>query len=169
EYFQADFEHAHPHTLERGHTFFSEFSVGKITLVPLWTYIDIPHEYGDDSGELGLAVSFDIPLNPSFMFNYDYDEVKGFYFEWSISHEFSIEKNGCALVYLTPSATMGLDADKASENVTFTHIDFGLDATVPFYRSIMVSGFIHFTKGLRPSEGFESVVPWGGFALSLEL
>ena len=163
EYFQADFEDAKPHTLERDHTIFAELNFGILTLVPMWTYVDIPED--DDSGEIGLSVALDLFLNPEFSINYDYRQEKGYYCEWGISHEFDFDKYGS----LTPSMTMGLNSRKGIEKTCLTHIDWGLEYSLPLSNHVNLAGFLHFTKGLEEEEGFEDIVPWGGISLSFEL
>ncbi len=163
EYFQADFEKARPHTLERDHTIFAELNFGLLTLVPSWTYVDNIED--SDSGEIGLAVALDVLLNPEFSINYDYDEEKGYYCEWGISHDFDFGKFGT----FTPSMVMGLNSRKGIDKTCLTHIDWGLEYTLPLSKHLNLAGFLHFTKGLEKDEGFESIVPWGGFGLNFEL
>jgi len=189
EYFQASYEHARPHTLEIDHTVFAELNFGILTLKPMWTYVDIPvarhHDEelvtpeeteltepeedegieDDDSGEIGLEISLDCFLNPYFTANYDYKKEKGYYCQWGISHNFCFQKFGT----FTPSVSMGMNSRKGTEHTFLTHIDFGMDYTFPISKHLNLAGFIHLTKGLKEKEGFEDIVPWGGFGLVFEL
>lgn len=163
-FFSASFTDAVPETLERDHTIFAEFAVGPVTLIPMWTYVDIP-EGEPDSEEVGLEVSVDTFLNPTLIMNYDYHEEKGYYFEGVISHDFEFGKFGV----LTPNMAMGLNSRKGTEHTYLTHIDFGVDYTMPLGRHTSVTGFLHMTKGLKENDGYEDVIPWGGMSILFEL
>ncbi|RJP55889.1 MAG: hypothetical protein C4541_13350 [Candidatus Auribacter fodinae] len=163
-FFSASFTDAKPETLERDHTIFAEFCVGPVTLVPMWTYVDIP-EGEPDSEEVGLEVAIDTFLNPTFIMNYDYHEEKGYYFEWCISHGFEFGKYGA----LVPSMALGMNSRKGVDHTFLTHIDFGVDYTVPLSRHMAVTGFLHMTKGLKEEYDYEDVIPWGGMSLVFEL
>lgn len=163
EYFQADYNKSTPHTLERDHSVSATFKYKLLEIKPLWTYIDIPED--KDSGEIGLTLSMDIFLNPTFTANYDYRQEKGYYCEWGLSHNFDLN----ALGTITPSIAMGLNSHKGTGSTFLTHIDWGLGYSYPIWDYITIVGFIHITKGLKTNDGYEDITPWGGFGIDFEL
>jgi hypothetical protein len=176
EFFQVDTTRPEggPRTLEQDFTIYLPLSWKRLSVRPCWTYVRIDDFYGDDSGEIGAEVSVDMPLNPAFSWNYDYDDAKGNYFEWSISHPFPICIKGEKLATFTPSMAMGMNAYKGIEKTALTHIDWGLDLAFPINHHFTVAGLLHFTKSLsrlKTEDGrvFENIVPWAGLSLTAGL
>ena len=163
EYFQADYDKSTPHTLERDHTVSASFNYKLLTIKPSWTYVDIPED--KDSGEIGLELSLDFLLTPYFAVNYDYQQEKGYYCEWGLSHDFDFEKWGI----LTPSMATGLNSNKGTDSTFLTHIDWGIGYSFPIVDHLTLVSFIHVTKGFKKNKGYEDIVPWGGFAIDIEL
>ncbi len=174
EYFQIDTTGAveGPSTLERDFTIYAPLGWKRFSIQPCWTYIYI--DDGDDSGEIGAEFNIDIPLNPTFAWNYDYDDCKGNYFEWNISQDFNIPLCGEKLAIFTPSMALGMDSHKAIDRTTLTHIDWGLDLGIPLTEHFVLVGMLHFTKSLQSAcdeDGvryFENIIPWGGLSLVME-
>jgi hypothetical protein len=175
EYFQVDTTGAveGPSTLERDFTVYVPLAWKRLSVTPNWTYIAIDEFYGDDSGEIGTEVSVDMPLNPTFIWNYDYDDAKGYYFEWDISHNIPICFNGEKFAVFTPSMALGMNSHKGIDTTTLTHIDWGLDLGIPINHHFTVAGLLHFTKSLSRAEiederVFENIIPWAGLSLTTE-
>jgi hypothetical protein len=175
EYFQIDTTGAveGPSTLERDFTVYAPLVWKRIVFNPMWTYVRI--DGGDDSGEIGAEFSIEMPLHPTFAWNYDYDDVKGNWFEWNISQDFDIPLMGEKLATFTPSVTLGMDNRKAFDHTGLANIDFGLDLEVPLTGRFAVVGLLHFSKSLNDarnedgSKVFEDIIPWGGLSIVMEL
>jgi hypothetical protein len=175
EYFQIDTTGAYegPSTLERDFTIYAPLTWKRFSLQPSWTYVYI--DGGDDSGEIGAEFSIEMPLHPTFAWNYDYDDVKGNWFEWNISQDFDIPLMGEKLATFTPSVTLGMDNRKAFDHTGLANIDFGLDLEVPLTGRFAVVGLLHFSKSLNDarnedgSKVFEDIIPWGGLSIVMEL
>lgn len=174
-YFQVDTTGAveGPSTLERDFTLYAPLSWKCFSVTPSWTYIYMDSD-DPDSGEIGTEFSIDIPLHPTFAWNYDYRDLKGSYCEWSISQDFDIPLRGETIAIFTPSMAMGLDAHKAMEATHLTHIDWGLELGIPIMRHFVATGMLHFTKSLcrdQDEDGqriFENIIPWAGLKLTAE-
>lgn len=175
EYFQIDTTGAveGPSTLERDFTIYVPLGWKRLSVNPTWTYIKVDDKEADDSGEIGTEVSLDAPLNPTFIWNYDYDDVKGYYFEWDISHNIPICFKGEKFAVFTPSMALGMNSHKGIDKTTLTHIDWGLDLGIPVNHHFTVTGLLHFTKSLSRLEiederVFENIIPWAGLSLTAE-
>lgn len=172
EYFQIDTTGGTPGSsaLERNMTVYLPLAYRRVQLQPLWSYISVPD--GDDSGEIGAEIGIDMPLNPTFSWNYDYDDITGNYFEWGLSHDFDIVISQQQLAVLTPCLAMGLDSHKATDHTQLSHIDFGLDLSIPLTQHLTLTGMLHISKALgdaKDTDGervFKNIVPWGGIGIS---
>ncbi|MDD5557436.1 MAG: hypothetical protein PHN82_09320 [bacterium] len=177
EYFQIDTTGAvpGPSTVERDFTIYLPLGWKVLSVAPSWTYIRYPEEEEwRDTGELGVEVCADLPLNPRFLWNYDYDKGRGSYLEWGISHNVPLRWGGEKLAVFTPSMALGMNSHKYIDRTTLTHIDWGLDLSVPLNHHFVVTGLLHFTKSLTRMEDedgarlFENIVPWAGLVLTME-
>ncbi len=110
----------------------------------------------------------------TFMWEYDYDQGKGYYCEWRISHNMGIAPLGETLFIFNPSMAMGMNPYEYIDIKTLTHIDWGLDLDIPLTKHFVVTGMLHFTKSLSKYEDedgyriFEDIIPWAGLVLALE-
>ncbi|MEJ2744244.1 MAG: hypothetical protein P8123_00920 [bacterium] len=175
EYFQVDTTGGveGPSILERDFTIYVPLAWKRLSVNPSWTYVAIDDFYGDDSGEIGTEVSLDMPLNPTFIWNYDYDDASGNYFECDISHNIPICFNGEKFAVFTPSMAMGMNSHKGIDKTTLTHIDWGLDLGIPLNHHFTVAGLFHLTKSLSHlkidgERVFENIIPWAGLSLTAE-
>lgn len=175
EYFQIDstWKGMKPSTMERDFTAYAPLSWKKFSLQPYWSYIYIDDPSVGDSGEFGSEFTIDIPLKPTFTWNHDYRYYTGTYFEWAISHDINISPGGERIAVFTPSMAMGMDAHKYQAHTTLTHIDWGLELSVPVIRHFVVTGMLHFTKSLshatyeEENDVFEDIIPWAGLKLTM--
>ena len=122
------------------------------------------------------TVGFDVPLAPEFSVYYDFDKIKGFYFEGAASHSLPLGESHSldlgALVGL--NAGQSVDPEDESFNFAddgFTHLD--LSAGVPLSAGVFsITPVVHFqisgddfTKLTSPTD--ESDVKfWGGVSIS---
>ena len=122
------------------------------------------------------TVGFDVPLAPEFSVYYDFDKVKGFYFEGAASHSLPLGENHT----LDLGGLVGFNAGQ-SENPEdesfnfaddgFTHLD--LSAGVPLTAGVFsITPVVHFqisgddfTKFTSPSDESD-VKLWGGISIS---
>ncbi len=173
-YFQADTtgRHEGSKTLERDFTVYAPLTWKRFTVAPFWNYLY--YDEDPDSGEIGAEFTVDMPLNPSFAWNYDYRELKGSYCEWGVSQDFRLPWRGETVAVLTPSMAMGLDLHKGIEANHLTHLDWGFDLGVPLMRHFVATGMLHFTKSLcrtQDEDGrrvYENILPWAGLKLTME-
>lgn len=174
EYFQVDttWKGMKPSTMERDYTVYSPISWKAFSLNPYWAHDSYPE--AGYSGEFGSEFSIDAPLKPTFTWNYDYQYYNGAYFEWGISHDVNISPWGERIAVFTPSMAVGLDAHKYQAHTTLTHIDWGLEMSIPVIRHFVITGMLHFTKSLshatytEDNDVFEDIIPWGGLKLTME-
>ncbi|MCX6357518.1 MAG: hypothetical protein NT045_06565 [Candidatus Aureabacteria bacterium] len=176
EYYQIDstWRGIKPSTMERDFTPYVPLSWKVFSLEPYWKYIYIDGADAKDYQEIGSAFTIDVPLKPTFYWNHDFSVYTGTYCEWSISHDIAIAPTGEQVVIFTPSMAIGMDAHKYQEHTTLTHIDWGLDLSVPLNRHFVLTGMLHFTKSLahgdysEENDVFHDILPWGGLKLSME-
>jgi hypothetical protein len=174
EYYQIDttWKGIEPSTMERDYTVYAPMSWKVFSLSPYWSSISYP-ELGC-SGEFGSEFSIDMPLKPTFTWNHDYHYYRGAYYEWSISHDIDISPGGERIAVFTPSMSMGMDSHKYQAHTTLTHIDWGLELSIPVIRHFVITGMLHFTKSLshatyiEENDVFEDIIPWGGLKLTME-
>ena len=174
EYFQIDTTGGvpGPSTVERDFTVYMPITWGRLHLEPGWTYMYI--DGADDTQQIQGAVSLDVPLRPSFEWNSDYDDVKGNWFQWGLSHDVPVSISGERLAVLTGSVTLGMDNRKSFDHTGLTNIDFGLDCEIPLMEHLSIAGVLHFSKSLnraKDEEGnriFTDIIPWGGLTLLAE-
>ena len=122
------------------------------------------------------TVGFDVPLAPEFSVYYDFDKIKGFYFEGAASHSLPLGENHTldlgALVGF--NAGQGEDPEDESFNFAddgFTHLD--LSAGVPLTAGVFsITPVVHFqisgddfTKFTSPTDESD-VKLWGGVSIS---
>ena len=161
-----------PSTMERDFIAYSPLSWKMFSLQPYWKYIYI--DGAKDYGEIGSEFSLDVPLKPTFYWNHDFSVYTGTYYEWSISHDINISPNGERIAIFTPSMAMGMDSHKYQAHTTLTHLDWGLELSVPVIRHFVITGMLHFTKSLahgdyaEENDVFEDIIPWAGLKLTME-
>ena len=176
QYFQIDstWKGIKPSTMERDFVAYSPLSWKIFSLQPYWKYIYIDGMGNPDYTEIGSEFTLDVPLKPTFTWNHDFSIYTGTYYEWSISHDVNISANGERIAIFTHSMAMGMDAHKYQAQTTLTHIDWGLELSVPLNRHFIVTGMLHFTKSLahgdysEENDVFHDILPWAGLKLSME-
>jgi Bacterial protein of unknown function (Gcw_chp) len=164
------------------------FPVGKATLTGgIIGYIypndeDAPNAFGmrtsdDNTAEIYGKLGLDAPLSPELSIYYDVDQVKGAYFEgtisqsWAATETVSIDLGG--LVGLSAGQGLSDDLDESARFADngFTHLD--LSASVPFNAgAVSITPVIHFivngddfTKFTSPTDESD-IKLWGGVSLS---
>jgi hypothetical protein len=130
---------------------------------------------GSNTWEVYSTVGFDVPLAPEFSVYYDFDKIKGFYFEGAASHSLPLGESHTldlgALVGF--NAGQGVDPEDESFNFAddgFTHLD--LSAGVPFSAGVFsITPVLHFqvsgddfTKLTSPTDESD-VKLWGGVSI----
>jgi hypothetical protein len=161
------------------------FTTGKTSLTGGLTAYIYPNDVDEaPNGGLGSAsntwevygkVGFDVPLAPEFSVYYDFDKIKGFYFEGTASHSLPLGESHTldlgALVGL--NAGQGVDPEDESFNFSddgFTHLD--LSAGVPLSAgAFSITPVVHFqvsgddfTKLTSPTDESD-VKLWGGVSI----
>jgi hypothetical protein len=122
------------------------------------------------------TVGFDVPLAPEFSVYYDFDKIKGFYFEGAASHSLPLgETHTLDLGGLVGfNAGQGEDPEDEAFNFAddgFTHLD--LSAGVPLSAGVFsITPVVHFqingdelTKFHSPSSDGSDVKVWGGVSI----
>jgi Bacterial protein of unknown function (Gcw_chp) len=122
------------------------------------------------------TIGFDVPLAPEFSVYYDFDKVKGFYFEGAASHSLPLgESHTLDLGGLVGfNAGQGENPEDESFNFAddgFTHLDFS--AGVPLTAGVFsITPVVHFqisgddfTKFTSPTDESD-VKLWGGVSIS---
>jgi hypothetical protein len=130
---------------------------------------------GSNTWEVYSTVGFDVPLAPEFSVYYDFDKIKGFYFEGAASHSLPLgESHSLDLGALVGfNAGQGVDPEDESFNFAddgFTHLD--LSAGVPFSAGVFsITPVLHFqvsgddfTKLTSPTDESD-VKLWGGVSI----
>jgi hypothetical protein len=178
EFFQCDTTGGVPGSsmLERDLTIYLPMGWKALSVSPYWSHIRFLDDELDEveTGEIGCEFSLDKVLNPKFLWNYDYDEGKGQYLEWGISHNIPIRFCGEKFAVFTPSIALGMNSRKYIEETVLTHIDWGLDFSLPLNHHFTATGLLHFTKSLnrlKDEDGvrlFENIIPWAGLSLTAE-
>jgi hypothetical protein len=122
------------------------------------------------------TVGFDVPLAPEFSVYYDFDKVKGFYFEGAASHSLSLGESHTLDLGALVGFNAGQSVDPEDESFNFaddgfTHLD--LSAGVPLSAGVFsITPVVHFqisgddfTKFTSPTDESD-VKLWGGVSIS---
>ena len=121
-------------------------------------------------------VGFDVPLAPEFSVYYDFDKIKGFYFEGAVSHSLSLGESHTLDLGGLVGFNAGQSEDPEDESFNFaddgfTHLD--LSAGVPLSAgAFSFTPVVHFqingdelTKFHSPSSDGSDVKVWGGISI----
>jgi Bacterial protein of unknown function (Gcw_chp) len=122
------------------------------------------------------TVGFDVPLAPEFSVYYDFDKVKGFYFEGAASHSLQLGESHTLDLGALVGFNAGQSVDPGDESFNFaddgfTHLD--LSAGVPLSAGVFsITPVVHFqisgddfTKFTSPTDESD-VKLWGGISIS---
>jgi Bacterial protein of unknown function (Gcw_chp) len=164
------------------------FPVGKATLTGgIIGYIypndeDAPNPFGmrtsdDNTVEIYGKLGLDAPLSPELSIYYDVDQVRGAYFEgtisqsWAATETVSIDLGGVVGLSAGQGLSDDLDESARFADNGFTHLD--LSASVPFNAgAVSITPVMHFivngddfTKFTSPTDESD-IKLWGGVSLS---
>jgi hypothetical protein len=122
------------------------------------------------------TVGFDVPLAPEFSVYYDFDKIKGFYFEGAMSHSLQLGESHTLDLGGLVGFNSGQSEDPEDESFNFaddgfTHLD--LSAGVPLSAGVFsITPVVHFqingdelTKFHSPSSDGSDVKVWGGVSI----
>jgi Bacterial protein of unknown function (Gcw_chp) len=122
------------------------------------------------------TVGFDVPLAPEFSVYYDFDKIKGFYFEAAASHSLPLGENHTLDLGAVLGFNSGQSEDPEDESFNFaddgfTHADFSVG--VPLSAGVFsITPVVHFqisgddfTKFTSPTDESD-VKLWGGVSIS---
>jgi hypothetical protein len=122
------------------------------------------------------TVGFDVPLAPEFSVYYDFDKIKGFYFEGAVSHSLQLGESHTLDLGGLVGFNSGQSEDPEDESFNFaddgfTHLD--LSAGVPLSAgAFSITPVVHFqingdelTKFHSPSSDGSDVKVWGGISI----
>ena len=162
------------------------FGTGKATLTGGVVAYIYPNEL-DEAPNGGLdsesntweaygTVGFDVPLAPEFSVYYDFDKIKGFYFEGAASHSLPLGENHTLDLGALVGFNAGQSVNPEDESFNFaddgfTHLDFS--AGVPLTAGVFsITPVVHFqisgddfTKSTSPTDESD-VKLWGGVSIS---
>ncbi len=125
-YFQADTtgRHEGSKTLERDFTVYAPLTWKRLlTVAPFWNYLY--YDEDPDSGEIGAEFTVDMPLNPSFAWNYDYRELKEELLRVGCSAGLPPSVEGETVAVLRRRWRWGSTCTRASRPNHLTHLDWG--------------------------------------------
>lgn len=122
------------------------------------------------------TVGFDVPFAPEFSLYYDFDKVKGAYFEGGVSHSVPLGESHALDLSGLVGLNLGQGFDEDAESFNFeddglTHLDFG--AGVPLTAGVFsITPVVHlqvsgdeFTKFHSPSSDGSDFKIWGGVSI----
>jgi uncharacterized protein Gcw-chp len=155
------------------------FGTGKATLTGGLVGYFYPNDAGYTSEintwEVYGKVGFDVPLAPEFSMYYDFDKVKGAYFEGAVSHSVPLGESHTLDLGGAVGLNVGQGVDSADVSFNFaddglTHVD--LSAGVPFTAGVFsITPVLHFQISADDAAKFTSptntsdVKLWGGVSI----